>query len=424
MPKDVRSYVLACDVCARSKTPRTHPAGELQPLPIPCKPWSHISMDFISDLPLSEGKSVVWVVVDRFSKMVHFVPLSKLPNAKTLASLFIEHVVRLHGVPENIVSDRGVQFVSSFWRAFCRRCDISLSFSSAFHPQTNGQTERLNQAVELFLRCYVSHNQLLWVRYLPLAEFAINNRVNSSTGVSPFFCNSGLHPRFSSNPSVSSLNPQADSFTSRLCTVWAQVQSNLEKAQETQCKHANKRRSKGVNFVLGDKVWLSTKNLALKQCSKKFSPRFIGPYNIIEIINPVSFRLKLPDSLRIHDVFHKSLLKKYVSPVVPVKGPPPPVEVEGQEEFIISKIIDVRKIRNSFQYLVHWKGFGPEERSWIPMSRMHASRLITKFHRENPGKPCPQGLGPVAPRKRGGTVTGCRGHRVHTRSPIGHRPAA
>ena len=181
----------------------------------------------------------------------------------------------MHDIPENIVSDRGVQFVSKLWRAFCQKCKISLSFSSAYHPESNGQTERLDQSVEQFLRLYVADDQQLWVKFLPLAEFALNNRVNSSAGVSPFFCNHGFHTHFHSGSSVSSSNPEADKLSSELCTVWARVQMNLEKAQSSQKLKADRRRSKGVNFLVGDKVWLSSKNLSLKVASRKFAPRFM-----------------------------------------------------------------------------------------------------------------------------------------------------
>lgn len=404
--RDVQAFVTSCSTCARSKNPKTRPMGELHPLPIPDRPWSHLSMDFITDLPCSDSKTVIWVVVDRFSKMCHLISLRKLPTAKVLASLFIDHIVRIHGIPENIVSDRGVQFVSRFWKAFCHKIDISLSFSSAFHPETNGQTERLNQSVEQFLRCYVADNQHQWSRYLSLAEFAINNRVNTSSGISPFFCNMGFHPRFGSFSLSTSVVPEVNSFAQELCTVWAQVQTNLKKAQETQKVKADRKRSNGVDFKVGDKVWLSTKNLKMKVPSYKFAPRFIGPYEITKVINPVSFKLCLPESFRIHNVFHKSLLKGYVAPVCPENQPPPPVQVAGQEEHEVASIIDVRKVRNSFQYLVHWRGFGPEDRSWVPLTRMHADTLIRNFHRMHPEKPAPVVKGPVAPHEGGGTVMG------------------
>ncbi|XP_063782381.1 uncharacterized protein LOC134932160, partial [Pseudophryne corroboree] len=195
--KDVDQWVRACDICARNKTPRGVPVGPLHPLSIPSKPWTHISMDFVVDLPKSSGMTAIWVVVDRFSKMAHFVPLVGLPSARRLSELFMLHVVRLHGLPLDVVSDRGSQFVAKFWRAFCSDLQISVSLSSGYHPQSNGQTERVNQSLEQFLRCYVSKCQTDWVAHLSMAECAYNNAAHSATGISPFLCVYGHHPNCS-----------------------------------------------------------------------------------------------------------------------------------------------------------------------------------------------------------------------------------
>ena len=172
---------------------------------------------------------------------------------------------------------------------------------------------------------------------------------------------------------------------------------------------------------MGIKYGCPPRILSLKVASRKFAPRFIGPYRITEVINPVSFRLELPESFHIHNVFHKSLLKKYFEPVVPSKASPPPVLVNDAVEYVASKIVDVRNVRNSLQYLIHWKGYGLEERSWVPAREVHAPRLVRKFHLEHPEKPSPEVLDPVAPRKTGGTVTG---FRRCTRSPIARRTVA
>ncbi|CAJ0953434.1 unnamed protein product, partial [Ranitomeya imitator] len=257
----------------------------------------------------------------------------------------LQHVVRLHGIPENIVSDRGSQFVSRFWRAFCGRMGIDLSFSSAFHPQTNGQTERTNQTLETYLRCFVSADQDDWVSFLPLAEFALNNRASSATLVSPFFCNSGFHPRFSSGQVESSDCPGVDSVVDRLQQIWTQVVDNLILSQEKAQLFANRRRRVGPRLRVGDLVWLSSRHIPMKVSSPKFKPRFIGPYRISEVLNPVSFRLTLPDSFSIHNVFHRSLLRRYVAPMVPSVEPPAPVLVEGELEYIVEKILDSRVSR-------------------------------------------------------------------------------
>ncbi|CAJ0933022.1 unnamed protein product [Ranitomeya imitator] len=221
------------------------------------------------------------------------------------------NVVRLHGIPENIVSDRGSQFVSRFWRTFCAKMGIDLSFSSAFHPQTNGQTERTNQTLETYLRCFVSADQDDWVTFLPLAEFALNNRASSATLVSPFFCNSGFHPRFSSGQVEPSDCPGVDMVVDRLHRIWSHVVDNLKLSQEKAQQFANRRRRVGPRLLVGDLVWLSSRFVPMKVSSPKFKPRFIGPYRILEILNPVSFRLDLPASFAIHNVFHRLLLRKY-----------------------------------------------------------------------------------------------------------------
>lgn len=173
MTLDVKAYIQACSVCARCKPSRSAPSGTLLPLPIPQASWTHISMDFITDLPRSSGCTVIWVVVDRFSKMAHFVPLPGLPSARELADLFLNHVFRLHGAADDIASDRGVQFISRFWRSFCLRLGIKLSFSSWFHPETNGQTERTNQTLEQYLRCFVSDCQEEWPHINPSRRWLI-----------------------------------------------------------------------------------------------------------------------------------------------------------------------------------------------------------------------------------------------------------
>ncbi|CAJ0940945.1 unnamed protein product [Ranitomeya imitator] len=315
-----------------------------------------------------------------------FVPDS--PGVPEPAGILKEgHVVHLHGIPENIVLDRGSQFVSRFWRAFCARMGIDLSFSSAFHPQTNGQTERTNQTLETYLRCFVSADQDDWVSFLPLAEFALNNRASSATLVSPLFCNSGFHPRFSSGQVESSDCPGVDTVVDRLQQIWTHVVDNLTLSQEKAQRFANRRRCVGPRLRVGDLVWLSSRYVPMKVSSPKFKPRFIGPYKISEVLNPVSFRLTLPASFAIHNVFHRSLLRRYVAPVVPSVDPPAPVLVEGELEYVVEKILDSRILRRKLQYLVKWKDYGQEDNSWVFASDVRAADLVRAFHLARPGRP-------------------------------------
>ncbi|CAJ0950513.1 unnamed protein product [Ranitomeya imitator] len=252
---------------------------------------------------------------------------------------------------------------------------------------TNSQTERTNQTLKTYLRCFVSADQDDWVSFLPLAEFALNNRASSATLVSPFFCNSGFHPRFSPGQVESSDCPGVDTVVDRLQQIWTHVVDNLTLSQEKAQRFANRRHCVGPRLRVGDLVWLSSRHIPMKVSSPKFKPRFIGPYRISEVLNPVSFRLTLPDSFSIHNVFHRSLLRRYVAPMVPSVDPPAPVLVEGELEYIVEKILDSRVSRRKLQYLVKWKGYGQEDNSWVFASDVHAADLVCAFHMAHPGRP-------------------------------------
>ncbi|CAJ0968825.1 unnamed protein product, partial [Ranitomeya imitator] len=372
----------------------------------------HKNLTYLESAKRLNPRQARWsLFISRFDFVVSYLPGSKNVKADALSRSFVPdspgvpepagilkegHVVRLHGIPENIVSDRGSKFVSRFWRAFCARMGIDLSFSSAFHPQTNGQTERTNQTLETYLRCFVSADQDDWVSFLPLAEFALNNRASSVTLVSPFFCNSGFHPRFSSGQVESSDCPGVDTVVDRLQQIWTHVVDNLTLSQEKAQRFANRHRCVGPRLRVGDLVWLSSRYVPMKVSSPKFKPRFIGPYRISEVLNPVSFRLTLPASFAIHNVFHRSLLRRYVAPVVPSVDPPAPVLVEGELEYVVEKILDSRISRRKLQYLVKWKGYGQEDNSWVFASDVHAADLVPAFHLAHPGRPGGSGEGSLA----------------------------
>lgn len=389
MRKDVTDYVAACPTCAVNKVPRTLPTGLLQPIPAPRQPWTHLTMDFISDLPKSAGMTAIWVIVDRFSKMTHFVPLPGLPTAEALSALFISHVVRHHGIPSNIISDRGAQFISRFWRAFCKKIGVTLSLSTSHHPQTDGQTERMNQTLETYLRHYINALHSNWSEHLPMAEFAINSRWHSALHTTPFYAALGYHPQTFPLLQPSTGVPAADQRVNNMLKHWKRIRLLLRKAAGKYSFHANKRRRYTPPYTVGDRVWLSTRYVRLKQPSTKLGPRFIGPYKVLARVGPVSYRLRLPSSLRIHPVFHVSLLKKAIFNRYSRKPQlPPPVLVDGQREFEVSKILDSRRRGRGLQYLVHWKGYPIADRSWVPAKDLHAPALIRDFHASFPTKPC------------------------------------
>lgn len=198
MTKEIREYVSACYQCQRNKTPRHKKYGLLQPLPIPPQPWDSLSMDFISQLPTSSGFDSILVVVDRFSKMAIFLKSHTSASSEDLANLFVESVFSKHGLPSNIVSDRGSLFVSSFWTNLCQQLKITWNLSTAYHPESDGQTERINQILEQYLQMFVNYQQDDWSNWLPLVEFSYNNSTHSATKNSPFYTLYGRHPHFDS----------------------------------------------------------------------------------------------------------------------------------------------------------------------------------------------------------------------------------
>jgi hypothetical protein len=216
MEADIRKWIASCDSCQRVKAQRQKPVGKLQPLQIPGRRWESVSMDLITDLPCTaNGHDAIWVVVDRLSKMVHLQPTRKTVTAEQLALLYEQTVFRLHGFPKDIVSDRDVRFTSAFWKALNQRFGTRLSMSTKFHPQTDGQTERMNGILEDTLRHFVGPFQRDWEELLPVVEFAMNNSWNASIQNTPFMLNYGQNP---DDPTIAWLrecNPAVNKFVGR-----------------------------------------------------------------------------------------------------------------------------------------------------------------------------------------------------------------
>ncbi|KAJ0540763.1 putative nucleotidyltransferase, Ribonuclease H [Helianthus annuus] len=316
MRKEVDRYVKRCRVCQVSKGTATN-AGLYMPLPIPSQPWVDISMDFVLGLPRTQrGNDSIFVVVDRFSKMVHFIPCKKTTDAVNVAQLFFRDVYRLHGLPSSIVSDRDTRFLSHFWRSLWKMVNTQLNFSSAYHPQTDGQTEVVNRSLGNLLRCLVGDHVKAWDQKLCQAEFAHNHAVNRSTGYSPFQIVYSSQPRgpldLMSLPVSGSVPKKVQDFVEGLHEVHNAVYDHLTRAN-LKYKQAADQKRRHVEFEEGDFVWaVLTKDRFTVGEYNKLSAKKIGPVEIVEKINPNAYRLKLPSHIRCADVFNvKHLLPYY-----------------------------------------------------------------------------------------------------------------
>lgn len=368
----LKKYIASCDTCQRVKSSQQLPAGPLQPLEIPHDRWEQVSMDFIFQLPKTQsGFDAITVFVDRFSKMVHLVPSTTDATAPQVAQIFFDQVFKYHGMPKAIISDRDPKFTSEFWKSLFKILGVKLAMSTAFHPQTDGQTERANRTLEQILRSYVSHHQDDWDQHLTPTEFAINNSVSPSTQMTPFFLCSGRDPLLPASlvaPKESPVQATND-FLSRIRNNLQISKDNLIQAQAQQAKYANEKRRE-EEFKVGEEVLLSTTNFALgvqrDRPARKLQHKFAGPYKILQKISPVAYRLELPKESKIHSVFHVSLLKRYQTDTFGRNPPPPPpiVTDEGEEEYEVEKILDKKTKYRTVYYLVKWIGYPEHDATW------------------------------------------------------------
>lgn len=306
----VKEYIQSCDACQRNKSSRHKPYGFLEPLPIPTAPWKSLSMDHITCLPLSKGYDRLLVVVDRLTKQAHFIPAKETDTCTDLANQFLQNIFRLHGLPDDIVSDRGHLFKAAWWRTFLDMLSVKPNISTAFHPETDGQTERVNQTVQQHLRIFCDYLQDDWVDLLPLAEFAHNSTYHSAIGTTPFYANTGAHPKMSITLKECNI-PNTEERLRRIEEAQAFAKANILAAQEKYSYYANRRRLQSPQFEPGDKVWLLRRNIRTMRPCDKLDARKLGPFVVDSKIGSVAYKLLLPDSMKIHPVFHVSLLERY-----------------------------------------------------------------------------------------------------------------
>ena len=313
MRATVTDYVNTCDTCMRVKDSNQKPAGLLHPLPIPDFPWQQITLDLITGLPETpRGHNAIATFVDRHTKMAVFEPIEDTVTAEEFAHVYLRTVFRRFGLQHEFISDRDPLFTSTFWRAALEMLGTNLRMSTGAHQQTDGQSERANRTVEQILRGFVNASGDDWDLILPMAEFAYNNTVSPSTGYSPFYLNAGRHPIAPCDLSdilreASGSTPPAPlAFLDNIDDALLRVKANIARAQERQRRNYDAKR-RDVAFVVGDEVYLSTKNIPFRGLSK-LRDRKIGPFPIIKVHGNDNYELKLPPHLKIHPTFHVSQL--------------------------------------------------------------------------------------------------------------------
>ena len=383
MRTDILRYVKSCD-CQRNKASNQKPSGLLQPLEPPHTKWTHVTMDFITPLPRStNGNNGILVVVDRLSKMIRIIPTKPSLNAPMTAKLYKDHVYRHHGLPLNIISDRDPIFMSKFWKALFQSLGTKLSPSSAYHPQTDGQTEIMNRKIEEMIRSFVNYDKSNWDEFLVDFEVAYNSSAHATTTFTPFYLNYGIEPKTIPMHAIHSDSPAASNFIKNIQEAVKAAHTEIRRKNEATARYVNRRRSPKT-YNVGDRVWLSTKNLSLEEGSGtcKLHPKYCGPFTILKVINNVTYKLDLSKPMQdrgIQNAFHASLLKPFEPDEFDRQVSPPPALQfqDGHTEYEVEAILSHRRRRGKLQYLVKWKGYADHENSWCtPEDLEHCQELL------------------------------------------------
>lgn len=370
MGRDVARFVRSCDVCQRMKGDRPKQCP-LSPLDIPKQPWQSIGMDFSTGLPVSaQGNDTILTFIDRLTKQAHFVPTRATIDAEGTVDLYLQHVFRLHGLSESIVSDRDPRFTSEFYQRVFDRLGVKLKMSTANHPQSDGQTERAHRVIAQILRTVVNHRQNNWEEMLPWCEFAFNDMVQASTCETPFFLNYGFHP-LSAPEAAFSTTVHAGDWQERQQEARSVVKDSIQAAIDDQARMADRsRQDRPIEVgdqVLVHKDYLSTP-VSRDQPCVKLRPLWLGPFKVLETPSRSTARLDLPSWCRAHKVMNQAALKKYHKDDTlhgpPSRPPAPIVDADGFQRYIVEKVLSHRRFRGRKQYLVKWRGY--QDPTWEP----------------------------------------------------------
>lgn len=367
----IGKWIRECSVCQQTKGEHVRSPGLLQPLKIPQEPWRDIAMDFITGLPKSRGKEVIWVVVDRFSRYSHFIALPHPITAKSLSLEFFEQIYKLHGLPETIVSDRDSLFLSEFWQNLFKLSGTRLNLSTSYHPQSDGSTERVNQCVEQYLRSMTSEVPKNWSNWLAAAEWWYNTTFHTALKATPYQIVYGTKPRHLAWQERTHTNIHSlETMLAEKQSQWTRLKELLECAQAKMKAYADAKRSER-QFQKGDWVYLKLQpyrqvTVAIRK-SLKLAAKFYGPYEIVDKIGLVAYKLALPETSKVHPVFHVSQLKKAIGQSK-VQQQLPQVTDQGTFDLAPLRQLDSRQILRDhkvvYQKLIQWRGCSVDEATW------------------------------------------------------------
>jgi hypothetical protein len=394
MDADVKRFIRNCRSCGRNTVWRDRRKGLLKPLPIPEQKWQEISIDFMVDLPESEGCTNLLVIVDRLGKGIELVPMKDI-TSESLARAMIDRVIGYHGLPRAITSDRGTQIIAGMWNEICKIMNIEQRRSTAFHPETDGGTERANQRIQAYVRHFTDYAQSNWVQLLPMAKLALNNQDAASTGVSPFFLDHGYHARTGTELALPPLhedietarNPQeiAEATVAKLSEALAFAQAMMASSQELQERQANLHRDPSWAYKVGDKVWLDLRHLRMDRPSRKFAEQH-ALFTVTKVISSHAYKLDTPEGTR--SVFHTMYLRPascdpFPSQVVDDMQPPP-ILVDEEPEWEVEEILQERTKRGRGrggplrkQYLVKWTGYATP--TWTDALNMEETAALDAY---------------------------------------------
>jgi hypothetical protein len=382
MKQTVTDYIKGCTTCQSRKNNPTVP----KPTPYPITseaytlPFTSVTMDFITKLPKSHTYDTILTITDTFSKASIFIPCNETIDTTNTALLYATYVLPHFGLPSRIISDRDPRFTATFSTELCRLLQVHQNISTAYHPQMDRQSERTNQRLEQYLRIFIDYHQNDWDKWLPLAQYTLNAWPHTVTKKTPFDLIMGYTPRVHQITRSHTLSPTLDQRLAHIVEARKEAVEALKRAQNITTP------TRFNPYCIGDRVWLEGKNLSTTHPTAKLAPRRYGPFLVTAVISHTTYRLKLPPTWKIHNVFHASLLTPYRETIMNSAKyqEPPPDLINGQPEWEVEKVLGSRHRRNQLQYLVRWKGFSEAHDSWEPLSHLMADKLIAEFYDKNP----------------------------------------